>query len=426
MNEKMQKTRIAVIGLGYVGLPLAVEFGKKYPTIGFDISENRVAELQAGEDKTLEVETGELEPCENLSFSHNPGDIASANVFIITVPTPIDEHKRPDLGPLQAASKTVGRVLKPKDVVIIESTVFPGATEEICVPILEKESGLKYNRDFFAGYSPERINPGDKQRRLTNIRKVTSGSNPEVAEFVDHLYASIITAGTYKASSIAVAEAAKVIENTQRDVNIALINELAKLFNRLGLDTEEVLEAAGTKWNFLPFRPGLVGGHCIGVDPYYLTHKAAEVGYRPEIILAGRRLNDGMGEYIADKVTRLMTGRRIHVVDSNILVMGLTFKENCPDLRNTRVIDIINEFKLLNANVEVHDPWVDQQEASKEYGVTMIDEPQKGYYDAIILAVSHRQFKTLGADTIRSYGKPVHVLYDVKYLLPASEVDGRL
>jgi len=426
MNEKMQKTRIAVIGLGYVGLPLAVEFGKKYPTIGFDISESRVAELQAGEDKTLEVEASELEPCENLSFSHNPGDIASANVFIITVPTPIDKHKRPDLGPLEAASKTVGRVLKPKDVVIIESTVFPGATEEICVPILEKESGLKYNRDFFAGYSPERINPGDKQHRLTNIRKVTSGSNPEVAEFVDHLYASIITAGTYKASSIAVAEAAKVIENTQRDVNIALVNELAKLFNRLGLDTEEVLEAAGTKWNFLPFRPGLVGGHCIGVDPYYLTHKAAEVGYRPEIILAGRRLNDGMGEYIADKVTRLMTGRRIHVVDANILVMGLTFKENCPDLRNTRVIDIINEFKLLNANVEVHDPWVDQQEASKVYGVTMIDEPKKGHYDAIILAVSHQQFKTLGADTLRSYGKPVHVLYDVKYLLPASEVDGRL
>ena len=426
MNEKMQKTRIAVIGLGYVGLPLAVEFGKKYRTIGFDISENRVAQLQAGEDKTLEVEASELEPCENLSFSHNPGDMASANVFIITVPTPIDKHKRPDLGPLEAASKTVGRVLKPKDVVIIESTVFPGATEEICVPILEKESGLKYNRDFFAGYSPERINPGDKQRRLTNIRKVTSGSNPDVAEFVDHLYASIITAGTYKASSIAVAEAAKVIENTQRDVNIALVNELAKLFNRLGLDTEEVLEAAGTKWNFLPFRPGLVGGHCIGVDPYYLTHKAAEVGYRPEIILAGRRLNDGMGEYNTEKFTRLMTGRRIHVVDSNILVMGLTFKENCPDLRNTRVIDIIYEFKLLNANVEVYDPWIDQQEASKEYGVTMIDEPKKGHYDAIILAVSHQQFKELSTATIRSYGKPVHVLYDVKYLLPASETDGRL
>ena len=310
--------------------------------------------------------------------------------------------------------------------VIFESTVYPGATEEVCVPILEQQSGLKFNQDFFAGYSPERINPGDKQHRLSSIKKVTSGSTPEIATFVDNLYQSIITAGTHKASSIKVAEAAKVIENTQRDVNIALINELAMLFNKLDLDTEEVLEAAGTKWNFLPFRPGLVGGHCIGVDPYYLTHKAAEVGYRPEIILAGRRLNDGMGAYIAEKVSRLMTERRIHVVDANILVMGLTFKENCPDLRNTRVIDIINEFKLLNANVEVYDPWVDPKEARKEYGVTMVDEPKPGAYDAVILAVSHQQFEKLGIDTIRSYGKPVHVLYDVKYLLPAAEVDGRL
>jgi len=426
MNEKLQKTRIAIIGLGYVGLPLAVEFGKRFPTTGFDISENRVAELQAGEDKTLEVEASELELCENLIFSYNPRDIASANVFIITVPTPIDKHKRPDLGPLEAAARTVGRVLKPKDVVIIESTVFPGATEEICVPILEKESGLKYNRDFFTGYSPERINPGDKQHRLPNIRKVTSGSNPEVAEFVDHLYASIITAGTYKASSIAVAEAAKVIENTQRDVNIALVNELAKLFNRLGLDTQEVLEAAGTKWNFLPFRPGLVGGHCIGVDPYYLTYKAAEVGYRPEIILAGRRLNDGMGAYVVDQVARLMTRKRIHVVGADVLVMGLTFKENCPDLRNTRVVDMVTELKLLHANVHVYDPWVDAAEAQREYGLEMLKEPQMGAYDTIILAVPHKEFRELGAVAIHGYGKPEHVLYDVKYVLPRDQVDGRL
>ena len=421
-----KKTIIAIIGLGYVGLPLAVEFGKKIKTTGFDISQSRIAELEQGIDKTLEVSSKEMAVAEHLSFTADIEDLDTVNVFIVTVPTPIDEHKRPDLTPLHKACKTIGQILKQDDIVIFESTVYPGATEEVCIPILEKESGFKYNIDFFAGYSPERINPGDKHHRLPSIKKVTSGSTPEVADFVDGLYQTIITAGTHKASSIKVAEAAKVIENTQRDVNIALINELAMLFNRLDLDTEEVLEAAGTKWNFLPFRPGLVGGHCIGVDPYYLTHKAEEVGYRPEMILAGRRLNDGMGTYIAEKVTHLMTQRRIHVVDSNILIMGLTFKENCPDLRNTRVIDIINEFKLLHANVDVYDPWVDSDEAEKEYGINMVQELKPGGYDAIILAVSHQQFAALGAEEIRAYGKPTHILYDVKYLLPASVVDGRL
>jgi len=420
------QTTIGITGLGYVGLPLAVEFGKKTNTIGFDISQSRIDELNQGRDKTLEVSAEELKQCKHLSFTSKTDDLSVANIFIVTVPTPIDKHKLPDLRPLKSACKTIGKILNQDDVVIFESTVYPGATEEVCVPILEKVSGLKFNQDFFAGYSPERINPGDKQHRLPAIKKITSGSTPEIADFVDHLYQTIITAGTHKTSSIRVAEAAKVIENTQRDVNIALINELAMLFNKLELDTEEILEAAGTKWNFLPFRPGLVGGHCIGVDPYYLTFKAEEVGYRPEIILAGRRLNDDMGAYVVNQVVHLMTQRRIHIVDSKVLVMGLTFKENCPDLRNTRVIDIINEFKSLHANVDVYDPWVDIDEARKEYDVTVVNEPEQNSYDAIILAVPHKQFKALGAKSIRSYGKPVHILYDVKYLLPAQDSDGRL
>jgi len=425
-NLQNAPIKIAIIGLGYVGLPLAVEFGKIYPTIGFDIDQSRIDELESGIDNTLEVEPEELQTVKHLSYTARLEDLRQANVYVVTVPTPIDNHKLPDLSPLRKACKTIGKILKQDDVVIFESTVYPGATEEVCVPILEKESGYTFNVDFFAGYSPERINPGDKEHRLPTIKKVTAGSTPAIGDFVDNLYQTIITAGTHKASSIKVAEAAKVIENTQRDVNIALINELAMLFNKLDLDTEEVLEAAGTKWNFLPFRPGLVGGHCIGVDPYYLTYKAAEVAYRPEIILAGRRLNDGMGAYVVDRVVHLMTQKRIHVVDSRVLVMGLTFKENCPDLRNTRVIDIIDEFKLLHADVDVCDPWVNTEEARKEYGVSIVNEPEQGSYDAIILAVSHNQFRELGVDTIRSYGKPVHVLYDVKYQLPAGKVDGRL
>ena len=425
-NLQNKPIRIAIIGLGYVGLPLAVEFGKIYPTTGFDTNPARINELESGIDNTLEVEPRDLKTAKHLSYTARLEDLQQANVYIVTVPTPIDDHKLPDLSPLRKACKTIGKVLGRDDVVIFESTVYPGATEEVCVPILEKQSGYKFNVDFFAGYSPERINPGDKEHRLATIRKVTAGSTPEIGDFVDSLYRAIITAGTHKVSSIKVAEAAKVIENTQRDVNIALINELAMLFHKLGLDTQEVLEAAGTKWNFLPFRPGLVGGHCIGVDPYYLTYKAAEVAYRTEIILAGRRLNDGMGAYVTERVVHLMTQRRIHVVDARVLVMGLTFKENCPDLRNTRVIDIINEFKLLHAVVDVYDPWVSVEDARREYGVTVVKEPDQGSYDAIILAVSHDQFKKLSIDTLRGYGKPVHVLYDVKYLLPASLVDGRL
>lgn len=425
-NLQNKPIKIAIIGLGYVGLPLAVEFGKIYPTTGFDTNPARINELESGIDNTLEVEPRDLKTAKHLSYTARLEDLQQANVYIVTVPTPIDDHKLPDLSPLRKACKTIGKVLGRDDVVIFESTVYPGATEEVCVPILEKQSGYKFNVDFFAGYSPERINPGDKEHRLATIRKVTAGSTPEIGDFVDSLYRAIITAGTHKVSSIKVAEAAKVIENTQRDVNIALINELAMLFHKLGLDTQEVLEAAGTKWNFLPFRPGLVGGHCIGVDPYYLTYKAAEVAYRTEIILAGRRLNDGMGAYVTERVVHLMTQRRIHVVDARVLVMGLTFKENCPDLRNTRVIDIINEFKLLHAVVDVYDPWVSVEDARREYGVTVVKEPDQGSYDAIILAVSHDQFKKLSIDTLRGYGKPVHVLYDVKYLLPASLVDGRL
>jgi UDP-N-acetyl-D-galactosamine dehydrogenase len=422
----LDTTRIGIVGLGYVGLPLAVEFGKHFPTMGLDINENRVRELLAGTDSTLEVSPEELRQARQLGYTSRAEELAACNVYIVTVPTPVDDYKRPDFGPLIGASTTVGRLLKPGDVAIYESTVYPGATEEVCVPILERESGLRFNRDFFAGYSPERINPGDKEHRVTTIRKVTSGSTPDVADFVDALYRRIIAAGTHKASSIRVAEAAKVIENTQRDVNIALINELALLFDRLGIDTEEVLLAAGSKWNFLPFRPGLVGGHCIGVDPYYLTHKAQEIGYHPEMILAGRRINDGMGAYVVQRVVKLMNQRRIAVMDANVLVMGLTFKENCPDLRNTRAVDIIREFRDYNARVEVYDPWVDPAEAKREYGIEPIREPEACDYDAIILAVAHRQFQEMGPERIRRLGKPNSVLFDVKYVLPAGTADGRL
>ena len=417
---------IAIIGLGYVGLPLAVEFGKKYKTIGFDIKEDRIEELRNHQDSTLEVSTEELQSTEILSFTSSLEDIKSANIYIVTVPTPIDNSKKPDLTPLIKASETVGKVLSAGDTVIYESTVYPGATEEDCIPVLEKISGLSFNNDFFAGYSPERINPGDKKHRLTTILKVTSGSTPEIAEKVDNLYKSIVTAGTHLASSIKVAEAAKVIENTQRDLNIALVNELAIIFNKLGIDTQEVLEAAGTKWNFLPFRPGLVGGHCIGVDPYYLTHKAEQVGYHPHVILAGRRINDNMGRYVVSEVTKSMLRKRIHVANSNVLVMGLTFKENCPDLRNTRAIDIINEFKEYHAKVDVYDPWVDKDEAEEEYGITPIEKPAIGSYDAIIIAVSHKEFVELGAEGIKALGKDSHVIYDIKYVLGKDDVEGRL
>ncbi|RUQ32140.1 MAG: Vi polysaccharide biosynthesis UDP-N-acetylglucosamine C-6 dehydrogenase TviB [Candidatus Competibacteraceae bacterium] len=422
----LSTTRIGVIGLGYVGLPLAVEFGKHFPTLGLDTNAARIRELQAGTDSTLEVAPNDLRQAGQLRYTHHAEDLADCTVYIVTVPTPVDEYKRPDFSPLISASTTVGKLLKPGDVAVYESTVYPGATEEVCVPILERESGLRFNADFFAGYSPERINPGDREHRLTTIRKVTSGSTPEAATFVDALYQRIISAGTHLASSIRVAEAAKVIENTQRDVNIALINELALLFNRLGIDTEEVLLAAGTKWNFLPFRPGLVGGHCIGVDPYYLTHKAQQIGFHPEMILAGRRVNDGMGAYVVQRVVKLMTQQRLPVMDARVLVLGLAFKENCPDLRNTRVVDIVQEFRDYHAQVDVYDPWVDRQEAQHEYGIDLVAAPKPGHYDAIILAVAHRQFQELGATGLRALGKPGAVLFDVKYLLPAGEVDGRL
>ncbi|MCX7034408.1 MAG: Vi polysaccharide biosynthesis UDP-N-acetylglucosamine C-6 dehydrogenase TviB [Arenimonas sp.] len=418
--------RIAVIGQGYVGLPLAVEFGKRYPTVGYDIRAERVAELKAGRDSTLEVSPEELAASPQLGFSAQLEDIRGCNVYIVTVPTPIDAAKRPDLTPLVKASQAIGSVLKKGDVVVYESTVYPGCTEEVCVPLLEKASGLVFNRDFHCGYSPERINPGDKLHRVTNILKVTSGSTPETADFVDALYGSIITAGTHKASSIKVAEAAKVIENTQRDVNIALINELALIFNKLGIDTLEVLEAAGTKWNFLPFRPGLVGGHCISVDPYYLTHKAQEIGYHPEVILAGRRINDGMGAHVAAQVVRLMTRKGINPVGARVLVLGLAFKENCPDLRNTRVVDIIAELAEFQAQVDVYDPWVDAGEALHEYGITPIASPAAGQYDAVVLAVGHAEFAKLGGPGVRALGKANSVVYDVKYVLPRDAVDGRL
>ena len=422
----LNQCRVGVIGLGYVGLPLAVEFGRRFPTIGFDIKAERIQELRTGHDSTLEVDATELQAAAHLEFTSAPADLAACNVYIVTVPTPIDRHKRPDLTPLESASRTLSTVLKRGDVVIYESTVYPGATEEVCVPILESGSGLRFNQDFYAGYSPERINPGDKTHRLPTITKVTSGSTPEAAEFVDKLYSSIVTAGTHKASSIRIAEAAKVIENTQRDVNIALINELALLFGRLGLDTAEVLAAAGTKWNFLPFRPGLVGGHCIGVDPYYLTHKAREIGFHPRMILAGREINDGMGAYVAEQVIKLMTRRRIQVVDADVLVLGITFKENCPDIRNSRVIDIITEFQNYNARVAVFDPWASPDEVRHEYGISPIQALEPGRYDAIVLAVSHQQFQDMGVDNIRALGKPEHVLYDVKGMLPSGVADGRL
>jgi UDP-N-acetyl-D-glucosamine/UDP-N-acetyl-D-galactosamine dehydrogenase len=420
------KNKIALIGLGYVGLPLAVEFGKKFETIGFDINDARVQELKEGKDSTLEVETDELQQATLLSYTTSSDEIQDCNIYIVTVPTPIDKHKRPDLTPLIKSSEMIGKLLSEGDIVIYESTVYPGATEEVCVPILKQQSGLKFNKDFYCGYSPERINPGDKEHRVTTIKKVTSGSTPEIADKVDELYQSIITAGTHKASSIKVAEAAKVIENTQRDINIALINELALIFKRLDIDTEEVLKAAGSKWNFLPFHPGLVGGHCIGVDPYYLTHKAMEVGYHPEIILAGRRLNDSMGKYVANEVTNLMTKKRILVVDSNILIMGLSFKEDCPDLRNTRVVDVIEELGSFHCNIDVYDPWIDKEGSIREYGITPVEQPGLGKYDAIIIAVAHHQFKAMGIDAIRALGKKNHVLYDIKYILPVEQVDGRL
>jgi len=429
---------IAIIGLGYVGLPLAVEFGKKFRVIGFDIKQTRIDELNAGHDRTREVEPAALraalachpersEGSHPLQFTSTASDLAACNVFIVTVPTPVDGGKRPDLTPLIKASETVGNVMRAGAVVIYESTVYPGATEEVCVPLLERHSGLTFNRDFFAGYSPERINPGDKEHRLPTIRKVTSGSTPEIADSVDALYRSIITVGTHKASSIKVAEAAKVIENTQRDLNIALMNELALIFHRLGIDTLEVLEASGSKWNFLPFRPGLVGGHCIGVDPYYLTHKAQEIGYHPEVILAGRRINDGMAGYVADQVVKLMTKRKQQVVGSKMLVLGLTFKEGCPDLRNTKVIDIVRELQSYHAEVDIYDPWIDVNEAEQEYGVTPLPAPPSAStYDAIVLAVAHPEFLQWGAAGIHALGKPGHVLYDVKSLLPKGAADGRL
>jgi UDP-N-acetyl-D-glucosamine/UDP-N-acetyl-D-galactosamine dehydrogenase len=438
----LNNAKIAIIGLGYVGLPLAVEFGKKFPTTGFDIRVSRIDELRSGVDSTLEVNAEEMASvrplrqaplrhaqgpqASGLYFSADKADLAECNVYIVTVPTPIDSAKRPDLTPLIKASEMIGSVLSVGDVVVYESTVYPGCTEEVCVPILERVSGLVFNRDFFAGYSPERINPGDKEHRVINILKVTSGSTPETADFVDALYRSIIVAGTHKASSLKVAEAAKVIENTQRDVNIALINELALIFNKLGIDTLEVLEAAGTKWNFLPFRPGLVGGHCIGVDPYYLTHKAQEVGYHPEVILAGRRINDGMGAFVATQTVRLMAAKKINPVAAKILVLGLAFKENCPDVRNTRVVDILASLNEYHADVDVFDPWVNADEAEHEYGIRPIIAPNSGEYDAIIIAVAHEQFKALGTAGIRAFGKQSSIIFDVKHILPRDAVDGRL
>jgi UDP-N-acetyl-D-glucosamine/UDP-N-acetyl-D-galactosamine dehydrogenase len=423
---KLSDVKLAIIGLGYVGLPLAAEFAKSREVVGFDINAPRVEALRQGKDTTLEVSEEELKEAKGLVYTTNPADIAKCNVFIVTVPTPIDEHKRPDLTPLIKASETIGKILKKRDIVIFESTVYPGATEEDCAPVLERFSKLKFNEDFFLGYSPERVNPGDKQHRVPTIKKVTAGSTPEVAELVDKLYGEIIVAGTHKASCIKVAEAAKVIENTQRDLNIALINELAIIFNRMDIDTEEVLLAAGTKWNFLPFRPGLVGGHCIGVDPYYLTHKAMAIGYHPEIILAGRRLNDGMGAYVVSQLVKAMLKRRIHVDNARILILGLTFKENCPDLRNTRVVDIVRELGDYRVNVEIYDPWADNAEAEHEYGLSLVKAPTPGAYDGIIVAVAHQQFREMGAKAIRALGKSEHVLYDLKYVLPSSDVDLRL
>ena len=421
-----EKIKISVIGLGYVGLPLALEFNKRFKVVGYDINQDRINELLLNIDSTKESSTKELEDAKNIKFSSSIDDIRDSNIFIITVPTPIDQHKQPDLSALISASEMLGNVIKSGDVVIYESTVYPGATEEKCIPAIEKVSGLTFNKDFYAGYSPERINPGDKKHTIQNILKVTSGSTKEVAEFVDNLYSSIISAGTYKASSIKVAEAAKVIENTQRDVNIALINELSIIFNRLGIDTLEVLKAAETKWNFISFRPGLVGGHCIGVDPYYLTHKSQSVGYHPEMILAGRRLNDGMGSFVASQLIKNMIKKRIDIEGSRILIMGLTFKENCPDLRNTRVIDIINELQDFNMTVDVTDPWCDKVKAKTSHNISILDAPRSYSYDAIIIAVGHDQFKEMGIKNIRSFGKRNHIVYDLKYIFNNESVDMRL
>ena len=426
MRLTLENTRVGIIGLGYVGLPLAVEFGKQQPTVGFDINQSRIDELVRGNDSTLECSDSELAEAIHLSYTSSLEELKTCNVYIVTVPTPIDEHKQPDLTPLIKASEAIGAIVSEGDVIVYESTVYPGATEEACIPVVESVSGLRFNQDFFAGYSPERINPGDKEHRVTNILKVTSGSTPEVAEYVDQLYKVIISAGTYKASSIKVAEAAKVIENTQRDVNIALINELSIIFNKLGIDTLEVLEAAGTKWNFLPFRPGLVGGHCIGVDPYYLTHKAQSVGYHPEMILAGRRLNDGMGEYVVSQLVKKMVKKRIQVEGAKVLIMGLTFKENCPDLRNTKVIDIVKELKEYNINTDILDPWCSNEEAKREYALELTKVPESDSYDAIILAVAHDEFKEAGVQSLRNLGKSNHVIYDLKYVFPKADVDMRL
>lgn len=426
MPFDIKNLRIGIVGLGYVGLPLAVEFGKKYPTVGFDINAERVAELESGTDSTLECSHDELAKAKHLSYTSSVDAIAGCNFYVVTVPTPIDDSDRPDLTPLGEASQELGRIVKPDDTIVYESTVYPGATEEFCVPILETESGLKLNEDFFVGYSPERINPGDKERRLSTILKVTSGSTPEVANFVDAVYQTVITAGTHKAPSIKVAEASKVIENTQRDVNIALVNELAMIFERVGIDTEEVLEAAGTKWNFLPFRPGLVGGHCIGVDPYYLTFKAQHLGYHPQMILACRRINDNMPVYVSSQIIKLMVTKAIQPLSSKILVLGLAFKENSPDVRNSKVIDIVRELASYGAEVDVHDPWVASDDVAERYELRLIDEPRKGAYDVVVIAVAHTSFKELGAAGIRSFGKENSVLYDIKYVLPADAVDDRL
>lgn len=423
---QLEQLSIAIIGLGYVGLPLAVEFGKQKPTLGFDINQQRIAELLAGHDHTLETSPEELKQAVNLHYTHDSAALIKSNFFVVTVPTPIDDFKQPDLTPLIKSSETIGKVLKKGDIVVYESTVYPGATEEVCIPVLEKISGLKFNQDFFVGYSPERINPGDKQRRVTNILKITSGSTPEVADYIDQVYQLIIQAGTYKAPSIKVAEAAKVIENTQRDVNIALINELALIFNKLNIDTEEVLKAAGTKWNFLPFRPGLVGGHCIGVDPYYLTHKAQSIGLHPEIILAARRLNDRMGEYVATQLIKEMVKQRIQVVGSKILIMGLSFKENCPDIRNTKIVDMVKALKEYDLDLDIYDPWVDPQEVEHEYGLAPVENLQVGNYDAIVIAVAHDQFKRMTIDQFKQLGKEKHVLYDLKYVLDKAHSDIRL
>lgn len=426
MPLDLQNLRIAIIGLGYVGLPLAVEFGKHVAVVGFDIHQKRISELQQGQDHTLEVSADELQQAKHLHYSCDVSDLQDCNFFIVTVPTPIDQFKQPDLTPLIKASQTIGRALKKGDVVVYESTVFPGATEDVCVPILEQVSGLSFNQDFFAGYSPERINPGDKAHRVTNILKITAGSTPEIADYVDAVYRLIIEAGTHKAPSIKVAEAAKVIENTQRDVNIALINELAIIFNKMGIDTEAVLKAAGTKWNFLPFRPGLVGGHCIGVDPYYLTHKAQAIGYHPEIILAGRRLNDNMSMYVANQLIKTMNKKRIQIEDAKVLILGLTFKENCPDIRNTKIVDIVTELKDFNMQVDIYDPWADAEETRHEYAIDLVAQPEQGHYDAIILAVAHDQFKAMGSEAIHALGRANHVVYDLKYVLDHAQSDIRL